>query len=314
MNGKTNSFATSGGSITGEYYWEKYSTTDLKFIELVFSDNSSEYPTNGVQDGFIYVYKGNFTPSKQSVAWSTAPDYLIVNMVELADAGKLDLADYWSVGDKRTITLPAISATNVSETHAAQTVTLVLLNKGGKTLANGTECNFIVGLQNVLNEKGYMNASATVVQGADTWDNSARRKWCNNEFKTAMLSTGIGSIFKQHQNITATTFDGNTLTTSIDWFALPAAKEIIGGSPTKTGAPMGYSNPTEFNALTQFKYYETSKNRIKYCNNSITMWWERSPYYNGYGYGEFCIIAADGSVGWEAGTSTNCGISPFGCI
>ena len=313
MNGKTNSFATSGGgSIAGEYYWEKYSTTDLKFIELVFSDNSSEYPTNGVQDGFIYVYKGNFTPSKQAVAWSTAPDYLIVNMVALADAGKLNLSDYWSVGDKRSISLPAMAATNVGETHAAQTVTLILLNEGGKTLTTGSECNFIVGLQNVLNEKGYMNASYTV--GTDTWDNSARRKWCNNEFKNAMLSTSIGPIFKQHQNITATTWAGNTLTTSTDWFALPAAKEVIGGNPTKTGQPMGYSNPVEFEALTQFKYYEMVNNRIKYCNGSTTIWWERSPFYNGNGYGEFCNISTDGSVGWGSSTSTNYGISPFGCI
>lgn len=137
--------------------------------------------------------------------WSTGTDEEIVAMVNAADTGAIKLSDYWEVGQERTVSLPAMEATNVGETHAAQEVTLVLLNAGGKTLANGKECNFIVGLKDCLNETGYMNPTDT---NEGSWEGSARRAWCNNEFKTAMLSTGIGSIFKQHQNITAKTYNG----------------------------------------------------------------------------------------------------------
>ncbi len=248
------------------------------------------------------------TVSVKTVTWAGGSDADIVAMVEAADAGFISLGDYWAVGQERTVTLPAMAATNVGETHAAQTVTLVLLNKGGKTLTSGKTCSFIVGLKDSLNEAGYMNSSNT---NTGSWESSKRRAWCNNEFKTAMLSTGIGAIFKQHYNITAKTYNGTTNQTSTDWFALAAAKEIFGGTASSAGSATSYSNLTEFNALTQFSYYTDSSHRIKKRNGSADHWWERSPRYNNGG--DFCYVYSDGTANYTYASIT-CGLAPFGCI
>lgn len=260
------------------------------------------------ENGVIKTASFTVTVSVKTVAWATGSDAEIVAMVEAADAGLIDLTDYWAVGQERTVSLPAMAATNVGETHAAQTVTLVLLNEGGKTLANGSECSFIVGLKDSLNETGYMNGSNT---NSGSWESSKRRAWCNNEFKNAMLSTGIGAIFKQHKNITAQTYNGSTNQTSTDWFALAAAKEIFGGSASSAGSATGYSNLTEFKALSQFSYYTDSSHRIKKRNGSASYWWERSPHYDDSS--DFCFVGGDGSADSNY-ASYSCGLAPFGCI
>ena len=243
-----------------------------------------------------------------TVSWATGSDAEIVAMVQAADNGEITLSDYWSVGDERIVSLPSISSTNVGEYHSAQTVTLILLNVGGKTLTNGKECSFIVGLKDCLNEKGYMNSSDT---NNGSWENSKRRKWCNNEFKTAMLSTGIGAIFKQHKNITATTYNGTSLTTSTDWFALPAEREIFGEGYGYSGD--GYANDTEAACtdIVQFSYYTDRVSRIKTVNNSASYWWGRSPSANDSYH--FCSVNSNGYKD-HSFADLDYGLAPIGCI
>ena len=242
------------------------------------------------------------------VSWSTGTDEQIVAMIEAADDGSIDLYDDagWRVGDERQITLSAMSATGVGESHVSQTVTFVLMNRGGKTLADGTtECNFIVGMKNMLangttREGGYMNSSDTNSGG---WEACARRTWCNNVFREAIPST-IRPIFKQHLNITANG-SGSTTATSTDYFALPSEKEIFGS--------ISYANSTAEASNTQFEWYQTAANRIKKAGNSGSAdnWWERSPY-SGYS-GRFCFVDSNGYANINY-ASYGYGLAPFGCI
>lgn len=244
------------------------------------------------------------------VTWAGGTDAEIVAMVEAADRGEINLADYWAVGQERQVTLSSMEATGVGESHVAQTVTMVLMNAGGKTLANATasgrtECSFIVGLKNGLSngttdEYGYMNSSSTNSGG---WDSCARRTWCNSVFRNAIPSS-IRNIFKQHLNITA---DGSSTSTatSTDYFALPAEKEVFGSTT--------YANSIAESSLTQFLYYSTSSNRIKTKGDSgsADLWWERSPISD-YSY-YFCLVSSDGSAYCYSAYSTRL-IAPFGCI
>ena len=98
-------------------------------------------------------------PLPDIVTWADGTDEQIVAMVQAADKGRINLADYWHVGDERVVHLDAMEATGVDESHDAQDVTLVLMNTGGKTLNTPTEggrttCSFIVGQKDSLNEKG----------------------------------------------------------------------------------------------------------------------------------------------------------------
>ncbi len=245
-------------------------------------------------------------PVKDPMSWAYASDEQIVAMVEAADRGEIDLADYWNVGDERVVHLSAMTATGDMETHAEQDVVFVLMHSGGKTLnkavASGrTECSFIVGQKDSLNERGYMNSSNTNSGG---WEASARRGWCNNIYYNSIPSS-IRSIFKQVKNKTA---GGGRSTTSaiesVDYFALPAEYEICGS--------YSYSSTQYENELFQFDYYKTKSNRSKKVDDSATVWWSRSPDHSGAS--SFVSITAGGMASNMTSTRNSCGISPFGCI
>lgn len=238
------------------------------------------------------------------VSWATASDEALVTLIQMADEGKIDLAeDYgWAVGDERVVHLSAMSNTGVGESQPEQDVVFVLMHKGLYKDANDNTVNFIVGLKDCLNTIGYINSTNT---NTVSWDGCSRRAWCNNIFYNSLPST-FKSLFKQFKTVTAQTYNGSTNQTSIDYFALPAEGEVLGS--------WAHSNKTEFNALTQFDYYKTSTNRIKKLgsNGSANAWWERSIYQGGTA--GYCAISVSGSSkGAEAATNTH-GIAPFGCI
>nr|DAI50843.1 MAG TPA: hypothetical protein [Caudoviricetes sp.] len=248
------------------------------------------------------------------VTWAGGSDEKIVTMVQMADKGIINLADYWAVGDTRTVQLSAMSATGVGESHDAQSVELVLMHAGGYDLnsavASGrTKCSFVVGMKDCLVTGGYMNPTATAI---GSWAGCARRTWCNNVFKNAIPST-LFPIFKQFKTITAETYNGTTLETSIDWFALPAAKEIFGGTATSAGGGTFKSNLAEFNALFQFDWYKTAANKDKKkgAAGSYVEWWERSPKYDDTA--RFCFVYP-GGYGNASPAKYAYGLSPFGCI
>ena len=235
------------------------------------------------------------------ISWTDGSDEQIVAMIQDADNGTIDLADYWSVGDERIVSLSAMSATGVSESHTAQDIVLVLSHQGGKTLttptASGrTACSFQFDMKNCLNETGHMNSSDTNVGG---WTSCARRTWCNSVFKGAMPST-LSSIFKQHKNLTSAGNNSSTINTTDDWFALRSEIEVFG--TTK------YSFAGEGS---QVDYYKTTANRIKNINGTARYWWERSPI-SGYATA-FCDVTSGGSA-VNNGASYSGGLAVFGCI
>lgn len=268
----------------------------------VVDDNLSKYPQNGLQGDYWYTLELGI-PS-----WTNGTDEQIVQILQLAYDNSIDLSQYWSVGDERVVSLSSMAATGVGETHAAQDVTLVLMNKGGKTLSDGTtECQFIVGQKELLNysastlEGGYMNSTATNSGG---WSSSARRAWCNAVYYAAIPTT-LQSIFKQFSNTTGVGGGATSgLRTTTDYFALPAEKEVFG---TRT-----YSQTDEAAALSQFTYYATTANRIKYySSSSADIWWERSPHSGNSSI--FCDVSSTGVFNYDSANLTR-GLAPFGVI
>ena len=276
------------------------------------TDVGTYYITAHLKDTTNYLWEDGHTSDRKikwSIiepavkSWATASDEEVAQALEAHYNGEINIYDYWHVGDERVVSLAAMSATGVGESHVAQNVTLVLMNEGGKTLVtpiNGhTECVFIVGQKEVLNngtarESGYMNSSNTNSGG---WNSSARRAWCNSVYKNALPSTLVG-IFKQHQNITANGSNTDTIISN-DYFALPSEKEVFGQTT--------YANATAEASNTQFKYYETSSNRIK----KSYYWWERSPISGSSTH--FCSVDSVGNAKTITALDNN-GIAPFGCI
>ena len=242
-------------------------------------------------------------PPVEIVPWATGTDAQIAAMIAALDDGRITIQDTgWQIGDERTVSLAAMEATGVGETHAAQQVTLVLMDSQHYDLVGGGKDHFVVGLKNCLNELGYMNSTDT---SAGSWESSARRAWCNNVFKNAIPAT-LRNCFKQFEVITCTEWNGTTNTTSNDYFALFAQKEVFGERT--------WSNETEAAALTQIAYYATEANRIKTVDDSADVWWERSPYAEPKGEGNpFCIVGSDGGA-YSGDANADLGLAPFGCI
>lgn len=231
------------------------------------------------------------------VSWADGTDEEVAAMVAAADAGKLNLSDYWKAGDTRTVRLSYMPATGVSESHAAQDVVMVLSDPGHFTLASGKKCNFVVNMKDCLNENGYMNSSSTNSGG---WNGCARRKWCNNVFRNAIPS-GLRPAFKQFQTKAATGI-GSSSATSTDWFALPSEMEVFGRT--------SFANATAESGNTQLNYYKTSSNRVKLVKGSTAWWWERSPESTS---AYFCAVYYTGIANSSNARNTY-GLSPFGCI
>lgn len=238
------------------------------------------------------------------VSWSSGTDAELAAMLDAHYAGKIDIHDYWAVGDERTVSLSAMAKGAVGETHVAQNVTMVLMNAGGKTLHNGNTCAFVVGQKNLLangttREAGYMNSSNTNAGG---WKSSARRTWCNNTYYNAIAS-GFKALLKQFINKSGTGGGSSSGTEdTTDWTALPAEVEVFGNRSLSVSGEGS-----------QFKYYETSANRTKKEGNSGTnsSWWERSPRSGNSSY--FCLVYGDGTADGYNANDTR-GIAPFFCI
>jgi len=197
-------------------------------------------------------------------------------------------------------------ASGLSDTHAAQSVELVLMDNvcTGFTWAETPDSGvtvprFIVGMKDSLNETGAMNATDTNAGG---WKDCLRRTWCNTIYKNAFPSTLI-DIFKEFswkQGVGGGASSG--LNTTTDMFALAPEKTIFG--------TIRYSFTDEAALYSNWVWYQTSSNREKKVNGSARYWWECSPH-TGYSY-YFCDANLTGSA--SDGATTNIGLSPFGCI
>ena len=244
---------------------------------------------------------GNLVPPAVK-GWGEASDAEVAEYLQKHYAGEINLHEHWNIGDTRTVHLSAMPATGVGESHVEQDVEFQIVNAGGKELADGTECAFIVQLKGVLtgtngnHEGGYMNSTGSNVGG---WKNCARRVWCNNIFRAA-LPEATRNFFKLHKNKTSR---GNSLTTldeTEDYFALPCSYNIFGDGVTS------WSGGADEDPV-QWAYYDTQEKRKKYPQS---FWWMRSPYrdidYN------FCIVKYDGTLNYVG--ANNGGLAPFGTI
>ena len=243
------------------------------------------------------------------VSWHDGTDAQITAMIQAADAGQINLTDYWTVGDERTVQLSAMAATGVGKSHAAQAVTLVLMDSTctGFTLASATsggktKPSFIVGLKNSLAEAGYMNSTSINTNG---WSGCARRTWCNDVFRAAIPSTlrGIFKQFKWKQGKGGGASSGLLETT--DYFGLAPEKAVFGS------ATCSYSDEAALYA--QWKWYQTASNRIKKLGDtgSAYNWWECSPCSDA-SY-SFCRVNSYGGAHYDY-ADYSFGLAPFGCI
>lgn len=254
------------------------------------------------------------------VAFADGTDAEIEKMIEAHYAGKINIGDYWAVGDKRTIHHNAMAATGVSESHKANDYIYVIIgieHDDLVTAINGkTKAAITIQTERMLyldttteynssydtsHECGYMNSSNTNSGG---WGYCDRHTWCNNVYKKC-LPTYIQNMMKQVRKLTSEGSQSNTIKTSNDYAFLPSEIEIF-GSTMHSFAGEGK----------QYQYFKNATaNRYKkprYSNTYVSgQYWTRSPYSSGSD--SFCGVGRGGSANADSASNTG-GIVPCLCI
>lgn len=275
--------------------------------------------------GQLHVCWGDILESAlpKIVSWKDGTDEEICAMVRAADAGLIDLQESgWNIGDERNITLSAMDAEYVSESHVEQEVTLVLMSTRQFNLVNPIKnskgktenrCNFTVGLKDCLGVGDTMERGKVDYGSSGSWDTSKRREWCNDTFKKSFPSSII-PIFKQFKVPTAG--KNGTMIYTEDYFSLFAEGEILKymmGDQTLNQSQL-CAPIQEYEIVNPTPYFTSYESIIKYASNTSndpSPWLLRSPC-NGF-YGP-CYVTSSGSIYLDFNNNANYGISPIGCI
>ena len=255
------------------------------------------------------------------VAFATGTDEEIAAMIEAHYNNKINISDYWAVGDTRSVSLSAMAATGVSESHRAQTVQFVIgdfnhddlttpINGHTKAAVTLLQKDCLMDASNASNpvngsgntENGYMNSTNTNAGG---WKNCARRTWCNNVFFAALPSTWQSMV--KIVNKKSGTGGGSSSGTEItaDKIFLAAEIEIFGSR--------SFSVDGEG---TQYQYYKNATaNRYKMpkwnSSSASNIYWERSPCSGNTD--RFCTVNYNGNANRSNASSAH-GVAPCLCI
>lgn len=254
------------------------------------------------------------------VTFADGTDAEIEKMIEAHYAGKINIGDYWAVGDKRIIHHNAMDATGVSEPHKANDYAYVIIgieHDDLVTAINGkTKAAITIQTERMLyldttteynnscdasHEYGYINSSNTNSGG---WEDCARRTWCNNVYKKC-LPTYFQNMMKQVKKLTSVGSQSSTIKTSNDYAFLPSEIEIF-GRITHSFAGEG-KQYQYFKNATANNYKKPRYGRV-YASG---YYWERSPRSNNSDC--FCVVSIDGSTIYDNASSTY-GVAPCLCI
>ena len=261
-------------------------------------------------------------------SFETCTDQQLADMLESYYNGAYDATDiatlkstYMPIGAKRSISLSAMSATGVSESHHADSYQFTIIghehdnlkttSSGGKTKAlltlqtdrilykNTTDATYSSNYPAVADEGGYMEPTNTNVNG---WKNCPRRTWCNDVFLAA-LPAAIKSLVKTVNKLTSAGNQSATIDTTEDDVFLLSEIEIFG---TVTNSKAGEGS--------QYEYYQTASNICKkpsYTSYASASWWERSPCASNATY--FCNVNVNGATDYDNASSAY-GLAPAFCI
>ena len=254
------------------------------------------------------------------VAFADGTDAEIEKMIEAHYAGKINISDYWAVGDKRTIHHNAMDATGVNESHRANDYAYVIIGIehddlvtaiNGKTKAaitiqtermlyldTTTEYN---ASNNASHECGYINGSSTNSGG---WEGCVRRTWCNNVYKKC-LPTYIQNMMKQVKKLTSAGSRNSMIKISNDYAFLLSEIEIFGSAT--------YSYAGEGKQYQYFKNATANRYKKPRFDDSLVSdhYWERSPYFGSES--KFCHVHVSGNSHYND-ASKPFGIVPCLCI
>lgn len=301
-------YKTTGYTVTGL-------TSDKQYYFVLFPYNT---------DGVYNYDTGNRLLGEPGelkiVTFADGTDAEIARMIKAHYAGKINIGEYWAVGDKRTIHHNAMDATGVSESHKANDYAYVIIGiehddlvtaingKAKAAITIQTERLLYLDTTTEYNDSldashecGYMNSSDMNSGG---WEGCERRTWCNNVYKKC-LPAYVQSMMKQVKKLTSGGGQSSTIKTSNDYAFLLSEIEIFGNIPYSFGGEG-----------TQYQYFKNATaNRYKSPRTSNSyvsgIWWSRSPCRSANE--SFCAVNAAGNAN-IADAGQEKGLAPCLCF
>lgn len=252
------------------------------------------------------------------VSFTTGTDKEIAAMLDAYYNDEITWEEMgWAVGDTRVISLSSMQAPspNSSNTWAAQDITVVIIAHDHTDLVtpiNGhSKACITVQTRECMNnctanynDPGhiYANGDSSYDITFTKWSNLYMRTYINDKVWGAFPST-LKNAIKPSKHYRHTTYNGTASEEVTDNLFLPSYPEIFGTA--------SYSNYVATNPVegTQFPYYQTTSNRIKYGNNNgisnavAQYWFEGSAssyYYSRNGY-YWCIVSTNSNATYNSG-------------
>jgi hypothetical protein len=217
--------------------------------------------------------------------------------------GAISIGDYYKVGD----IISGVSLKN--GTALNEIVDLVVIGIEHDTInGSSTKAALTLSQVNSLSNKKVMNSSYSDYTYAK-YSTSAMRTWINNTYYNA-LPSGLQSLIKTVDKTTNEPQSSSTVSSvvsSTEKCFLPSCYEMFGS---------GYNSHFTSSDGTQYEYYKTTNNRVKYYGRNGTSgswWWTRSGFVNSYGSANFVFVGSDGSACSDS-ASNGGGVCPAFCI
>lgn len=306
---------------------------------------------NGTMEVRIVCHDGSLASESSTdpveidiVSWANGEDEKIRAMVQAAYNGKIDLNEYWGIGQEREAELnfrETVWNTTYNDNDTGRrvecswtnpsnpvTVHLVLMDEGKfytepDIFSDDDDpilCKFVVGVKECLYDcivPIQVSAPVTIQGHSATkylgWRDSNARQWCNRSFYGALPDIRYAC---KNFRVSAYEYDDAGTSGALhmitdNYAALFSEKEVFGSCT--------HSNDIEDEYMTQIEYYKTVSNRVKDSvstvsgqGGSATRWWLRSPVKrNSADDNYFCVCNELGNTGGSLCNTTNQKMSPF---
>lgn len=221
----------------------------------------------------VSVPVGTVPPSV--VPWSSGNLDTIKAMLAANASGKINIADYWTVGDTREV---YYSTTIVGNSYALW----VLTDFNGKT-SGGTSYNAIIHTKNCHATSRYMNSSN---KNAGGWNQSYGRNTVMAEIYAGMVAN-FKSMIKTVDNVSGVGSQSDTIQHTNDQIWMFTEQEVQGSRT--------YAGSAEAATCKHFDYFKIASNKVKTGNGANPgHWWLRSPYISDSTH--FCRVDPDGAA------------------
>lgn len=215
-----------------KYVNRVYSKTGILLKEMITTYDST---TGNIRTDVSYDGSVNGIVDFASASWEE-----IAVMLTRHYTGTINLANFWSVGDVKTINYSSMDAGNgVTDAHAANNCKIVILGFDHDTISGGTKSAITIGLLNGLGNPGYIHPNNTNIGG---WSGTNRRTWCNTTFYNA-LPAGLRSLIKPVDKYYTAGNKSSAIMTVSDKCFLLSESEIVGNAVTHSYAGEGNQYP-----------------------------------------------------------------------